>query len=116
MTRWASHFEKIPGEVLRALQDPARRAYSHLLNPDGAARLARAAHLSAARAGLILAGELAPSLRGLQQVPATAPGLSAEDRLSELTRFAGSKEHLRLREKIGSGLDIKGKKSESRAQ
>ena len=71
--------------------------------------------MSAARAGLIMAGELAPSLRGLQQVPATAPGLSADERLSELTRFAGSKEHLRLREKIGSGLEIKGKKSESRA-
>jgi tetratricopeptide (TPR) repeat protein len=106
VAKWASHFEKIPGEVLRALQEPARRAYSHLLNPDPTAGLAKAAHLSAARAGLLLAGELGPALRGLQIMPATAPGLSPEVRLCELTRFAGSKQHLRLREKIGSGLDV----------
>ena len=70
------------------------------------AGLAKAAHLSAARAGLLLAGELGPALRGLQIMPATAPGLSPEVRLFELTRFAGSKQHLRLREKIGSGLDV----------
>ncbi|MBT6177716.1 MAG: tetratricopeptide repeat protein [Deltaproteobacteria bacterium] len=109
VAKWASHFEKIPGEVLRALQEPARRAYSHLLSPEPTAGLAKAAHLSAARAGLLLAGELGPALRGLQIMPATAPGLSPELRLLELTRFAGSKQHLRLREKIGSGLDVSSK-------
>ena len=109
VAKCASHFEKIPGEVLRALQEPARRAYSHLLSPEPTAGLAKAAHLSAARAGLLLAGELGPALRGLQIMPATAPGLSPELRLLELTRFAGSKQHLRLREKIGSGLDVSSK-------
>lgn len=116
VAKWASHFEKIPGEVLRALQEPARRAYSHLLNPEPTAGLAKAAHLSAARAGLLLAGELGPALRGLQIMPATAPGLSPEVRLLELTRFAGSKQHLRLREKIGSRLDVSSSNREVRVE
>lgn len=108
VARWASHFENIPGDTLRALQEPARRAYQALLRPESTEGMAKAAHLSAARVGLVMSGEMAAAVRGVQETPVTAPGLTAEARIDALARFAGSREHLRLRKKMGSGLESRG--------
>lgn len=65
---------------------------------------ARGLELTAARAGLLLCGDLATAVRGFDSVRLDALGIPASEVVRDLVAWFVSPEHLELRERIGIAL------------
>jgi len=102
--RWAQALERLPAPVLKKLQAPARDAYPELIKPQTLENYAAAVEMTAARAGLIAAGELAAAIRGVNEGGEGASHLPVRARVKELVLFYVSKVHLDLRKSLGSAL------------
>ncbi len=102
--RWAAAFERLPPPTLKRLQAPTQAAYPELLRGGPLEAYAAAVELTAARAGLLVAGDLASAVRGISEGTAGASGLPVRERIKELVLFAASRPHFELRKLIGAAL------------
>ncbi|MBI2389674.1 MAG: tetratricopeptide repeat protein [Deltaproteobacteria bacterium] len=66
---------------------------------------ARGIELTAARAGLLLCGDLATAVRGFDDARLSAVGIPASDVVRDLVGWFVSPDHLELRERLGIGVD-----------
>jgi hypothetical protein len=103
--RWAQHFEKLPPQALKRLQDPAKNAYPHLAKGDHLKQYAAAVETTSARAGLIACGDLAAAIRGITKTGETGGG-SVKQRIKDLVLFAVSREYFQLRQQSGGALVV----------
>ena len=106
IANWANRFERLPGEVLRLLQESARRAYPDLLTGQSTQALSLAAEQTSARAGLLACGDISAGLRGLAQSPTLVAGLGQAERARWLLDFGSSKEYLRICKAMGQTLNM----------
>lgn len=104
--RWATKFERLPAPALKRLQAPARDAYAALGQPKALQQYLAAVEISAGRAGLIAAGDLAAAIRGTTKGGDGASNMPVKLRIKELVLFAVSKPYLQLRQASGSALVV----------
>src|SRR5208337_5028332 len=102
--RWAHALERLPPAALKRLQVPARDAYPDLIKGQPLESYTAAVEITASRAGLLAAGELAAAVRGINEGGEGASHLPVRSRVKELVLFSVSKAHLDLRKSLGSAL------------
>ncbi len=103
--RWAQHFERMPPQALKRLQEPAKNAYPLLGKGDALKVYQAAVETTAARAGLIACGDLAAAIRGITKTGETGAG-SVKQRIKDLVLFAVSREYFQLRQMSGGALVV----------
>lgn len=102
--RWAQTFEKLPPPTLKRLQPAAQAAFGELIKGRPLEAYTTAVELTAARAGLLVAGELASSVKGISEGTPGASQLPTRDRVKELVLFSVSRPYLELRKVVGAAL------------
>ena len=110
--RWASTFEKLPPQTLKRLQGPASAAYGEIVKGKPFEAFGRAVEITAARAGFLVAGELAAAVRGITEGAAGASTLPVRDRVKELVLYSVSRPYLDVRKLLGAAL-VEGKSGAS---
>jgi len=97
----AQYFEPVQLEGLRVV-------VKRFLETGGQADLkafARGIELTAARAGLLLCGDLPTAMRGFDDARLAAVGIPASEVVHDLVAWFVSVDHLELRERLGIGVD-----------
>ena len=102
--KWTQQFERLPSQILKRLQQPARLAYPELVQGRGLEAYAAAVEITASRAGLVACGDLASAVQGVTEGGPGASSLPTRTRVKELVLYAVSREHLQIRKIIGAAL------------
>lgn len=102
--RWAQVFERLPPPALKRLQPLARDAYAELMKGKPLAEYTDAVEVTAARAGLLAAGDLTAAVRGVTEGGEGASRSPVRTRVKDLVLFAVSRAHLDLRRALGGAI------------
>lgn len=98
--------EKVLTDLDRAALSKAARAWLPTATPQSVRQFLEGAELTAARAGLFVAGEMEPVRRLVQGETGAAFRVPPRTKLKELLVFATSEEHHRLRVAVGTHVEV----------